>query len=192
MTGPNPSAPASQEAKQGLDGALVAGGGLVTAAPPGSPDDAREEGGYETSTIRLPERQRRLRRIVIGAVSACVLILVAAGISRVGRASDDGSRAGRASTASEATPVAAAPASPEVTAPPTPAAATDAPAALSAPTKGTLRIDANLKPRSVLLDGRKLTARSEVVTCGAHQLKVGRAHARAIDVPCGGELRVSR
>jgi hypothetical protein len=74
---------------------------------------------------------------------------------------------------------------------PTPAATGDS-ASSGAPTKGTLRLDSSLKPRSVLLDGKRLNGRSDVVTCGPHQLKVGRGHARAIDIPCGGELRVGR
>ena len=54
-----------------------------------------------------------------------------------------------------------------------------------------MRLDRNLVPRSVFLDGKKLVTRGDAVTCGPHQLKVGRSKARAVDVPCGGELRVS-
>jgi hypothetical protein len=47
-------------------------------------------------------------------------------------------------------------------------------------------------PRWVFLDGKKLVTRSDVVTCGPHQVRVGRNKSHTIDVPCGGELRVSR
>jgi hypothetical protein len=138
-------------------------------------------------------RRRQLRRVVIAAVSVCALILVAAGIVRVVHASSEPEPTPRAASTTStstagATPLAAAAVAPGL---PAAAAAPDTTNA-TAPTTGTLRLERNVAPRSVWLDGRKLNTRSEVVTCGPHQLKVGRSKGRAIDVPCGGELRVAR
>ena len=48
-------------------------------------------------------------------------------------------------------------------------------------------------PGHVWLDGEKMTAAWETVSCGKHEVRVG-AHGRAhaIDVPCNDEVRVSR
>jgi hypothetical protein len=193
VMGPIPTPSASQAAGHEADGAKVAGEiPAAGASQPGvgSKSAARLEGSgsYSTMAVGLPERQRRLRRIVIGTVSACALILVAAGISRVGHASSDagyGSAVASAPLALSAAPALETPA---------PAAATDGvgSSAVPAPTKGTLHLESYVKPHSVFLDGKRLGSRSEVVTCGAHQIKVGRGKAHAIDVPCGGELRVGR
>jgi hypothetical protein len=139
-------------------------------------------------------RRARLRRVVIAAVSACALILVAAGIVRVVHASSETSPAPRTAATSGATAGATPVAAAAAIAPGASPAAAPAPdtAAASTATTGTLRLERNLMPRSVWLDGRKLGTRNEVVTCGPHQLKVGRARARAIDVPCGGDLRIAR
>jgi hypothetical protein len=136
--------------------------------------------------IRLPERRRRLRGIVIGALSACVLILIAAGIARVSHASSEPGATSSASSGSDSPVAAAAAPSPAA-----PAAAPTPDSTPGAPTTGTLRLDRSLVPRSVFLDGKKLVTRADAVTCGPHQIKVGRAKARPIDVPCGGELRIS-
>jgi len=149
------------------------------------------EEALSTLELRLPLRRRRLRGVVIAAVSACALILVAAGIVRVGHASSEPARESRAQAALATTAaynVATAPPSPG----PPPSGAAPQPAAVSVPTAGTLHLGRNLTPRWVWLDGKKLGSRTEVVSCGPHQIKVGRARAHAIDVPCGGELRVSR
>jgi hypothetical protein len=47
-------------------------------------------------------------------------------------------------------------------------------------------------PSRVWLDGKKLVTPSALVSCGAHQIKVGHSHARSVQIPCGGELVVSR
>jgi hypothetical protein len=57
---------------------------------------------------------------------------------------------------------------------------------------GTLHLERSVTPRFVLLDGKKLSSRTEVVACGTHQIKVGHSKAHPIDVPCGGELTVAR
>jgi hypothetical protein len=138
--------------------------------------------------------------VVIAAVSACVLILVAAGIVRVVHASSEPARAARPSSTANANTVATQAPSPAST-----IGAGGAPAAagspgssvassdgLNAPTAGTLHLERNLTPRWVWIDGKKLSSRNEVVACGPHTLKVGHGHPRPIDVPCGGEMRVSR
>jgi hypothetical protein len=160
-----------------------------------------------TLQLRLPLRRRALRRVVIAAVSACALILVAAGVTRVVHASSEPDRVVRAvvaapvpsiaSRAAGATPAAA----PEATGTSEAASAGGAAAAAatsggltaqSAPMAGTLHLERNVTPRWVLLDGKKLSSRNEVVACGSHQIKVGHNKARSIDIPCGGELTVSR
>jgi len=57
---------------------------------------------------------------------------------------------------------------------------------------GTLHLERGVTPRFVLLDGKKLSSRTEVVACGTHQIKVGHSKAHPIDIPCGGELTVGR
>jgi hypothetical protein len=166
----------------------------VAPASPSAPSIAPVglEEVVSTLQIRLPMRRARLRRVVIAAVSACALILVAAGIVKVVHASSEPSSTPRTASAANAapgaTPIAAAAIAPGL---PAAAPAPDT-ASASAATTGTLRLERNLTPRLVLLDGRKLGTRSEAVTCGPHQLKVGRSKSRAIDIPCGGELRVAR
>jgi hypothetical protein len=45
----------------------------------------------------------------------------------------------------------------------------------------------------VWIDGTRLRAASAVVACGKHEVKIG-AHGKvhAVDVPCGGELKLAR
>jgi hypothetical protein len=141
-----------------------------------------EGGGDTTRSLPLRQRRRRLRNIVIGALSACALILVAAGIVRVSHARSEENYPAAAGK------LASAPATSQLAALPAPAP----PAVIAHPTSGTLRLDRKLVPRWVFLDDRKLRTRGDVVTCGPHQIKVGRGHPRPIDVPCGGELKISR
>jgi hypothetical protein len=155
--------------------------GSAATAPSSSRPEIEKKGlGETTISTLLPQRRQRLRNIVIGAVSACLLILVAAGITRVSHASSEPSYP-------IAPPTYASPSPPpaEVVAPPPESA-------ISPPTTGTLRLERNLVPRWVFLDGRKLGKRTEIATCGPHQIKVGRGHPLPIDVPCGGELKISR
>jgi hypothetical protein len=151
-----------------------------------------------TLQLRLPLRRRTLRRVVIAAVSACALILVAAGITRVVHASSEPERVVRAASAAPGPAIANGAA----TTPAQPAAATETAGAggtatpgmtaQSAPMAGTLHLERNVTPRFVLLDGKKLSSRNEVVACGAHTIKVGHAKAHPIDVPCGGDVTVTR
>ncbi len=168
----------------------------------------------QTLSIR-PIQARRLRGIVIGAVAGCALILVAAVVARVSRASDPAhttaiasapatgaAAASRAPTPGAGAPAAGAP-SPASAAAPSGAASPGArdeahplaaipPPPTDGPVTGTLRVQRPATPGRVWLDGRKLTSGSALVSCGAHQLRVGRGRARSVQVPCGGELVVSR
>jgi hypothetical protein len=139
--------------------------------------------------------------VVIAAVSACVLILVAAGVVRVVHASSEPARSARPSASANANAVATQATSPASTSGATAAAtaatagatgATSPSSDLNAPTAGTLHLERTLTPRWVLLDGKKLGTRNETVACGPHTIKVGHSRPRAIDVPCGGELKISR
>jgi hypothetical protein len=61
------------------------------------------------------------------------------------------------------------------------------------PATGTLVLRRPALPANVWLDGARLRAASTRVPCGTHEIRVGaRGHSREIDVPCGGELTVSR
>ena len=168
--------------------------GLDLAADAGGGDDEV----YPTAGHILPLKRRRLRGIVIGALGGCALILVAAGIARVSHAS------GQAEPTTAATAGAAAPTTTTTadTSPPTMPAPTSAspapgtPAATATQTgsssTGTVRIDRPATPGRVWLDGKKLSSSSAMVSCGTHQVKVGLRRAHSIDVPCGGEIGVSR
>ncbi len=57
---------------------------------------------------------------------------------------------------------------------------------------GTVRIDKPAKSGHVWLDGTKITSASALVSCGTHRIKVGHGRTHSIDVPCGGEIGVSR
>jgi len=146
-----------------------------------------EGGGTGSRRIVLhPARRRKLKRIVIGAVGACGLILVAAGVAHVLRPSQDA--AAFAATGTAASPPAAA------QSPVSPPAATAAPSppVPDAPQTGTMHLVHPAAPGKVWLDGQKITGTTATVACGDHQLKVGRAKAHAVTIPCGGDLKVSR
>ncbi|HXX65855.1 MAG TPA: hypothetical protein VEK07_01660 [Polyangiaceae bacterium] len=151
----------------------------------------------------VSERRRRLARVVVGAVAVCGVILAAAGVRLVmGRASS--------SEASSAAPAAALQspaesaglrgaasggAGDQVQAADPRASAESAGAAPlnNAATMGLLILERPAAPGHVWLDGDRLTAESTTISCGRHEIRVaphGRAHP--IDVPCGGNLRVSR
>ncbi len=151
----------------------------------GPPPDG---GGTGSQRISLPpERRQKLTRIVFGALGACGLILVAAGIVHLLRPSGD-------TAAFAATNTASAPATPPPpsAAPAPPPAAAAAPPVPDVPQTGTLRLLRPAAPGKVWLDGQKITAATATVACGDHQLRVGRGKAHAINVPCGGDLKVSR
>jgi len=149
-----------------------------------------DEEANPTMEIRLPApRRRRLGGIVIGAIAGCALILVAAGIARVGHASSS------PSTAPATTAATTAPSSPATATPPAataPAATSPAPTSLDVSSTGTVRLDRPALAGHVWLDGKKLSATSALVSCGTHQIKVGRGRTHSVDVPCGSEIGVSK
>jgi hypothetical protein len=132
-------------------------------------------------------RRRQLGGIVLGTIVVCALILVAAVIARVSHASSPKeSKAVPSALPALALPAAvAAPGALAQTAPP------PLPPA-EVPITGTLRFERPASPGRVWLDGKKLNANSALVSCGAHQIKVGRGRARSVQVPCGGDLVVSK
>jgi hypothetical protein len=153
----------------------------------------------QTGSIQLPLRRRRLGGIVIATVATCTLILVAAVIARVSQASSERQAAATrlrdvpASVAGNGV----APSAQALSAPPASPAPAAAPARVPAPsdlpTSGTVRVEPPAVPGRVWVDGKKLSSASAVVTCGAHQIKIGpRGRAHSVQVPCGGELVVSR
>jgi hypothetical protein len=153
---------------------------------PGGPDGVLGTGSVSVRLQLPPARRRRLTRIVVATLSACGLILVAAAVMHVVRPSSDPT----AFASTENPPVAAAAA----VAPPAPAPIpTPAPAAADVvPQTGTLHLQKASMAGKVWLDGQKITTAAATVACGKHQLKVG-AHGKphAIDVPCGGDLKVA-
>ena len=145
-----------------------------------------------TMEIRLPPRRRRLGGIVIAAIAGCALILVAAGIARVGHASS--SPAPASSPVFTATTAAVTPTSaPLDTAPAaTSTPSSPAPASLGGSSAGTVRLERPAVAGHVWLDGKKLSSTSALVSCGTHQIKVGRGRTHSVDVPCGSEIGVSK
>lgn len=142
-----------------------------------------------TGSLRIalpPARRKMLKRIVFGALGACGLILVAAGIAHAVRSNDVDTPALAATVA----PPAVAP--PPAAAPASPPAATPAAPASDTPQTGTLHLLRPAAPGKVWLDGQKITAASATVACGDHQIKVGHAKAHSINVPCGGDLKVAK
>jgi hypothetical protein len=166
-----------------------------------APSRARAQDDPNTTmNIRVPMRQRRLKGIVIGALGGCLVILLAAGIARIGHAVAEPQA--EAHPALPATTTAAATASPSPASPPATTAAstpsTPAPGTTAAggsgdvASTGTVRLERASLKGHVWLDGKKLTSSSALVSCGTHQVKVGFKRAHSIDVPCGGEIAVSK
>jgi len=144
----------------------------------------------QTGALPLIVRRRRFDGVVIATVAGCALILVAAAISRVSHASSAEQSPARApSSAAADEPSAASQPAPPSHEP----QATAAPEPAEQPTKGTVRLDRPSLAGRVWIDGKKVTSTTAAVTCGAHQVKVGAsARARSLQVPCGGELVISR
>jgi hypothetical protein len=57
---------------------------------------------------------------------------------------------------------------------------------------GTVKLVRPAVAGRVWLDGKKLTSPTALVSCGTHQIKVGFKARHSIDVPCGGEIAVSK
>jgi hypothetical protein len=148
----------------------------------GPPPDG---GGTGSRRISLPpERRKNLKRIVIGALGACGVILVAAGIAHLVRRNDVDTPAYAATAAAMPPAAPAAPASP-----PSVPAATPTP---DVPQTGTLRLLHPAVPGKVWLDGQKIVAASATVACGDHQIKIGHAKAHTVNIPCGGDVKVAK
>jgi hypothetical protein len=154
-----------------------------------------EEIMQTTSSVVLPARRRNLSKIVFGTLGACAIILLAAGVARIGHAMNEPAAASGGTSSSiptanpastTATTTAAAPASPPKATGPASVGATDPASA------GTVRLGRPTLAGHVWLDGKKLSATSVLVSCGTHQVKVGHGRKHSIDVPCGGEVSVSR
>ncbi|HEY8038197.1 MAG TPA: hypothetical protein VIF15_00315 [Polyangiaceae bacterium] len=152
--------------------------------------DIQDEEVNATMQIRIPGKRRSLRGVVIGALAGCALILVAAAIARVGHASSEEplapKQASTTAPTSTSTPAKAA------ATPPVPNAFAPSAPGSTDPSTGTLRLDKPAVAGRVWLDGKKLSSPSALVTCGTHKIKVGRGRTHSVDVPCGGEIGVSR
>jgi hypothetical protein len=153
--------------------------------------DPRKERAQQTGSIRLPLKRRHLGGIVVAAVAGCGLILVAAVIARVSHASNQptppAALSAVLSTATNDFKPMLPPSPPRATAP----ASTPAPS--DAATTGTVRLQHPATAGRVWIDGKKLTSTSALVNCGAHQIKVGAwGRARSVQIPCGGEIVVSK
>jgi hypothetical protein len=160
---------------------------------------AADEEVNPTMEIHLPVRRRRLGVVVGAALSACALILVAAAVARVVHASSGpeataGDLRTNAAVAAATAPASLATATSQATAAPVTPASTSASTAASSSgvSTGTVRLDRPAYAGHVWLDGKKLSSSSVLVSCGTHQIKVGRARTHSVDVPCGAEISVSK
>jgi hypothetical protein len=166
--------------------------GLDLAVRDAAGDEEEDRGA--TGHVFLAPPRKRFKGLVVSVVSCCALILVAAGVARVVHASDEPSSASHASApAAVTTTQASSPAAPSPKSAPAPATAS--PAAIAPPvgnSTGTVRLDKPAKAGHVWLDGQKLTSPSALVSCGTHRIKVGYGRTHSFDVPCGGEIGVSR
>jgi len=150
-----------------------------------------DEEANPTMEVRLPVRRRRLGGIVVGAVAGCALILVAAGIARVGHASSPPAASSPAIATTTAT-ITATSAPPDTAPASTTAPASQAPASTDGSSTGTVRLQRPATAGHVWLDGKKLSSSSALVSCGTHQIKVGRGRTHSVDVPCGADIAVSK
>jgi hypothetical protein len=128
---------------------------------------------------RVPRRD--LRAVVAASMVACLTILFIAAL----RSYSD-PRPGEAGAVAAPAIVAAA-------ALPRPLDSTpwNAPPIASTP-RGTGTITAAAGLATWSIDGKPIKARSIALSCGQHELRIGRGAPRAITVPCGGTLIVDR
>jgi hypothetical protein len=162
------------------------------ASDPGEEDDDSED---VKEPARPITRKRLGKTIVLMTVAACALILIAAGIARVSHASSEPAAGAQTDPAPNGAATAAPPATAAPATPP-PAAQAQDPARAGAPldpsSSGTVRLGHPATPGHVWVDGKKVSASSVLVSCGTHQVKVGHARKHSVDVPCGGEIVVTR
>jgi hypothetical protein len=161
----------------------------------------------ETVQVRLFERRKKLARYVVAAVTASCCILVASFVKYASSPHAGTSPGSPAAPAPSPVAVGANPLSPPAMAPPVvnippppvapPPAAAQPPVSggatsdTSASGSGTVRFVSPAKT-GIWLDGKRLTGNSAIVSCGAHQVKVGYYAKHGVTVPCGGELVLSR
>ena len=148
-----------------------------------------------TMQIRLPVRRRRLGGIVAAAVGACAVILIAAALMQHERAEALAATTppapSIASSATSPTPSVSAAQSPST---PATAPVAASPAAPDPSSVGTLRLQGRAAMSRTWLDGKKLTSgtTSVALSCGTHKIKIGTNRAHSIDVPCAGEVVITR
>jgi hypothetical protein len=136
---------------------------------------------------QYPERRRRLARVVAITVGGCALIIVAAGVTHLLRAAPSQTTAPITIAESAPSASAAAAATPSV------ATADPAPPPPPAATTGTLKLQKPAAAGHAWLDGKKLSQTETTVACGKHKVKVGNwGKTHAVDIPCGGELKVAK
>jgi hypothetical protein len=139
-----------------------------------------------TMAVRVPRRRRALGRVLVGAaVTLSAAILVVAAVHGR-RAEADPGPVYASSGVPDAPAAVVSDASPQ--APPAVDVAPAAPAAVT----GSLRVAKPALLSHVVLDGKRVTASPVTVSCGTHQLRVGRGRLRSIVVPCGGEVAIAR
>jgi hypothetical protein len=135
-----------------------------------------------TPEAHLAVRRRKLARFVTGAVGVACAILAASVIKLT--VGGDHVTASQTSSAQDP-PVFAVPRAPA----PANRVGTferQSEAAISGLVRFTTR------PGWAWLDGHQLTATSAIVPCGTHQVQIGGEEQHDVDVPCGGEVVVSR
>jgi len=132
---------------------------------------------------QFPERRRRLIRVVAATVGGCTLILIAAGVARL--LHPPPSQAPAPITIAETPP-------PSTAASARTPVADPAPTPPPAPTTGIVHLQKPAVPGHVWIDGKKAGQAELTIACGKHQIKVGRGRAHTVDLPCGGELNLSK
>lgn len=136
---------------------------------------------------RVPRRmpKRRLGWVVAMAVGVSVLIL-GAGITRRALSSEDDTTG--ATLAAMVAPQKSTAATPSPVLPKPSAPAATSPASLAPSPVGTV-----IGPTGrVYIDGKQVRGTSAIVPCGSHKIRIAPAtKAKAIDVPCGGDLTLN-
>jgi hypothetical protein len=186
MSGPPATSMASASLGLGL---APESNGLADAL---DPNRSRDRIG-QTGSIRIALKRRQLRGIVVGTVAGCGLILVAAVIARVSHASNEPPvkiPVGLAVVNTSAADPAKPPTQPANVRLPVSAVI---PTPTDVPATGTVRLERPATPGRVWIDGKKVTSTSALVECGTHQVKLGaRGRVRSVQIPCGGEIVLSR
>jgi hypothetical protein len=181
--------------------ASIAPVGLEVEVDPneGALEPAKEE-AQQTGPFRIPMQRRRLGGVVAGTVAGCALILVAAVIARGSQASRGPAPAAKAMNGELAAAVVPETGWEQPRQEPGPAATLGALSQTVGSTiisdvasTGTIRLQRRGAAGHVWIDGKKMTSTSALVGCGVHQIKVGaRARPRPVDIPCGGEIVISK